>query len=124
MLFLERLAEEKILQALERGEFDDLPGKGKPIPPEAGMEFVPEEMRTAFRILKNAGFVPEEVSLLRQIDDLARLLEGEQDDTDLHRQGKKRLHLLIGRLADLRGNNLALVEGYYQRIAAKLSGAE
>lgn len=123
MLFLERLAEEKILEALERGELDDLPGKGKPIPPEEGLQFVPEEMRAAFRILRNSGYVPEEVRLLREIDDLLRLVE-QEDSTQTGGEDMKRLRLLMARLGEQRGGNLALADHYFQRLTAKLSGAD
>jgi hypothetical protein len=50
---------ERILaEAVSRGEFDDLPGTGAPIPPEDN-EHVPEDMRLAWRVLKNAGFFEE-----------------------------------------------------------------
>jgi len=51
------LAEEKIAQAAERGELDDLPGAGKPLELEDDA-LVPEELRMTFRILRNAGIVP------------------------------------------------------------------
>lgn len=120
MLFLEQLAERKIVEALERGELDDLPGRGKPIPPEDCLHFVPDEMRAAFRILKNAGYVPEEVRLLREAGDLLRLIEegGEPDPREL-----KRLRLLLDRLGQQRGGNPALAGNYFQRVAARLTGA-
>lgn len=121
MLFLERLVEERIQQALARGDFDHLPGKGKPIPDEAGLDFVPEEMRMACRIMKNAGYIPEEVRLLREMEDVTRLLElaGEQDKE----QAKARLHGILGRLGELRGGNLVLEDRYYRLIAEKLGRA-
>jgi hypothetical protein len=55
MLALEWLAERKIEEAVSRGEFDGLPGEGRPLPPEDN-ELVPDDLRLAWRILKNAGF--------------------------------------------------------------------
>jgi Domain of unknown function (DUF1992) len=55
MLALELLAERKIAEAIERGEFDDLPGAGKPLELEDD-PLVPEELRMAYRILRNAGY--------------------------------------------------------------------
>lgn len=60
MLALELLAERKIAEAVSRGEFDDLPGTGRPLDLEDDA-LVPEELRLAYRILKNAGFTPKEV---------------------------------------------------------------
>ena len=55
MLVLELLAEKKIAEAVERGELDDLPGAGRPLALDDDA-LVPEELRMANRILKNAGF--------------------------------------------------------------------
>ena len=47
--------ERLLSEAVSRGEFDDLPGTGAPIPPEDN-EHMPDDMRLAWRVLKNAGF--------------------------------------------------------------------
>lgn len=55
MLALEIIAERKIEEAIERGEFDDLPGAGHPLDLDDLDPSLPEELRLAYRILKNAG---------------------------------------------------------------------
>ena len=55
MLLFELLAEQKISEAISRGELDDLPGCGKPLDLDDDA-LVPEEMRLVCRILKNAGY--------------------------------------------------------------------
>lgn len=60
MLTLELIAERTIADAVERGEFDGLPGAGKPLD-LAEDPLVPEEQRMANRILRNAGYAPREV---------------------------------------------------------------
>jgi hypothetical protein len=60
MLALEMLAEKKIAEALERGELDDLPGAGKPLDLDDDA-LVPEDLRLAYRVLKNAGYVPQDI---------------------------------------------------------------
>jgi hypothetical protein len=55
---LDFLAEQKLAEAVSRGELDNLPGAGRRLEDDA---LVPEELRLAYRILKNAGFVPPEV---------------------------------------------------------------
>jgi len=72
---LDFLAERKIAEAVSRGEFDDLPGAGRPLD-LADDALVPEELRLAYRILKNAGFVPPEVEALNEIAELERLAMG------------------------------------------------
>ncbi len=61
MLEFEKIAERSILEAIGRGEFDDLPGKGRPLDLDDDT-LIPAEMHRAFRILRNAGYVPEEVT--------------------------------------------------------------
>ncbi len=60
------LVEEKIREAIARGEFDDLPGKGKPITLE-DYPFTPPEWRLAFKILADAGFAPDWIALDKEI---------------------------------------------------------
>ncbi|MFO1300646.1 MAG: DnaJ family domain-containing protein [Burkholderiaceae bacterium] len=63
------LIERRIDEARRHGAFDDLPGSGRPLELDDD-RLVPEEVRVAWRILKNAGFVPPEVEALRDIDAL------------------------------------------------------
>jgi hypothetical protein len=67
------LVEKKISEALARGELDGLPGAGRPLALDDD-RLVPEDLRMAYRILRNAGFVPPEVEARREIADLERLL--------------------------------------------------
>ena len=66
----EKIAEEKIRQAMERGEFDNLPGSGKPLQGLDSYFATSEGVRLGYSILKNAGFVPEEMALLKEINTL------------------------------------------------------
>ena len=60
MLAFDFIAERHILEAIARGDFDDLPGAGRPLVLDDD-PLVPQETRAAHRILKNAGLVPLEV---------------------------------------------------------------
>ena len=66
MRLLDALVEQRIAAAAARGEFDDLPGAGAPQALDDDL-LVPEEVRVANRILKNAGFVPPAVEQLRAL---------------------------------------------------------
>jgi hypothetical protein len=70
---LDFLAEQKIAEAVSRGELDGLPGEGRPLELDDD-KLIPEDLRLAYRILKNAGFVPPEVEALNEIADLERLV--------------------------------------------------
>ena len=70
----ERLIENKIREAIERGEFDDLPGKGKPLDLTEYFN-TPADLRLGYAMLKGAGHVPVEVELRREIEALEARLE-------------------------------------------------
>ena len=59
---LAKIAEQRIREAMERGEFDNLPFHGKPIKLD-DLVGVPEHLRMGYKILKNAGVLPEEMQL-------------------------------------------------------------
>ena len=65
------LAERWIEEAIARGELDDLPGAGRPLALDDDA-LVPEDLRVACRIFKNAAYVPPEVDELREIGQLER----------------------------------------------------
>ena len=68
----ERIVESMIKEAMERGEFDNLPGKGKPIDLTEYFE-TPEEVRMAYSVLKSAGMTAREVDLLKEIAQLRQV---------------------------------------------------
>ena len=70
---LDKIVEEMIKKAQERGEFDNLPGKGKPIDLTEYFE-MPEDVRVAQSVLKNAGMKSREVDLLKEIAELRQAL--------------------------------------------------
>jgi hypothetical protein len=67
-----RIAENLIEEAMKRGEFDNLPGAGKPLPPLP--EGDPFDVLMA-QIMKRSGATPLEVHLKRSIADKARALQ-------------------------------------------------
>ena len=81
MSIFETIAERKIELAMARGEFDNLSCKGKPLPPD-DMQMVPEELRMAYKILKNAGIVPEEIELQKSIVTLSALMNACADEEE------------------------------------------
>ena len=85
----DKLVEEKIREAMANGEFDNLPGKGKPIDMDAYFA-APEDMRVAYSLLKNSGFIPEEIDLLKEIDSLKAALEKSTTD-DARKQIKRKI---------------------------------
>lgn len=118
MLLLDQLAERRIEEAIERGALDDLPGRGEPLELDDD-SMVPENLRAAYRILKNAGFLPREVSIHSEIQDVETLI-GRIQDGEQRAAAAKRLSLLRARLGSERCGVLALHNEYYHAIAEKL----
>ncbi len=75
----QRLAEQRILEAQRRGDFDDLPGKGKPLELE-DLSWVPDELRIGYIVLRNAHVLPPEAELLKEIHTLEDLLKHVEDE--------------------------------------------
>jgi len=78
---IERAIEEKILKAIEAGDFDNLRGMGKPLDLTAYFN-TPEDLRLAYALLKSNEFVPEEVEMLREITILKEKIEACSNDED------------------------------------------
>jgi hypothetical protein len=81
MDILAKIAEQRIREALERGEFDHLPFHGKPIKLD-DLAGVPAHLRMGYKILKNAGVLPEEMQLKKEMMSLKALLDACYDETE------------------------------------------
>jgi hypothetical protein len=71
---LAKIAEQKIREAMEHGEFDNLSYHGKPLKPD-DLTGVPAHLRMGYKILKNAGILPEEMQLKKDTVSLQDLLD-------------------------------------------------
>jgi len=96
---IEMIAEGKIREAMERGEFENLPGKGKPLKLE-DYSNVPEDLRICYKVLKNAGFIPEEIELQKEIISLRKFIDccSENEKEELNKKLRElhlRHHLLM-----------------------------
>lgn len=76
------IAEQKIRQAMEEGEFDGLEGRGRPLD-FSDDRHVPGGLRAVYRVLKNANCLPREVELRREIRCIEDLLPTIEDETEL-----------------------------------------
>lgn len=81
MEFFAKLAERRILEAIENGEFDNLEGKGKPLIFEDDT-WIPEDLRMAYRFLKNAGCVPPELEMRNELINMCSLMNTLDDDKE------------------------------------------
>ena len=67
MTWLTRLIERQIQKARLKGELQDLEGEGKPLPERPGDAFVDPGVAAGFRIMSEAGVLPEEITLKKAI---------------------------------------------------------
>ncbi len=117
------IAENKIREAMEKGAFKNLPGKGKPLKID-DLSGVPEELRASYLILKNAGVLPQELELEKEIVSLKKLIACCYEEGEEKAVLKKKLNekiLRFNMLMEKRGINPAL-RYYKERVYEKLGG--
>jgi hypothetical protein len=78
---MDDLVEKKIREAMEQGQFDDLPGQGRPQNHDEYFA-LPEEARLSTTVLKNAGYLPAEVALCKEIAALRVALLGSTEEAE------------------------------------------
>lgn len=84
----DKLVEEKIREAMEAGEFDRLEGAGRPVNLDAYFA-APEDLRAGYSVLKNAGVVPEEAQLLKEISEAKEALAKAPDAARREELGRR-----------------------------------
>jgi hypothetical protein len=114
----DKIVEERIRKAQKKGVFDNIPGSGKPIVYEDD-RFVPEDLRLAYKILKNAGCVPPEIEIKKEIQRTEDLLADMTETAEKYRTMKK-LNFLIMKLNSIRNTSVML--DMPQQYTAKLAG--
>ena len=121
MGLLEKIAEARIRDAIARGEFDDLAGKGRPLPLD-DLSGVPEDLRAGYILLKNAGVLPEEMQLRKEMVTLEGLLDACADPDERVRL-RKDLNWKIVRFRMLleRSRPRAATHEYRSKLLARLA---
>ena len=117
----QRLAEQRILEAQRKGEFDDLPGRGKPLELE-DLSWVPDELRIGYMVLKNAHVLPPEAELLKDIHILEDLLKHVEDERERKALAKS-IQWKVIRLDMLKRRSLTVnaVREYSRKLITKLT---
>jgi len=119
---IQAIAERKIQQAMTEGTLLDLSHwKDKPLPPD-DMANVPADLRMAYRLLKNAGYVPEEITVQKEITRIEQLLATCTDEKEKVRQLRK-ISCLKTKLEGRMGRTIQLGEEgpYYNQVVDRLS---
>lgn len=116
----EKIVEERILNAQRKGEFDDLPGSGEPI--DLGADTcVSEDLRLAYKILKNADCLPPELEIKKEIQQTEDLLANMKDTKSTYKVMKK-LNFLIMKLNMVRSAPvfLEMPQRYSEKIISRM----
>ncbi|EFL51726.1 DnaJ-like, subfamily C, member 28, conserved domain protein [Solidesulfovibrio fructosivorans JJ]] len=115
------IAEERIAASMRNGDFENLEGKGKKIVFEDD-SMIPEDLRMAYKILKNAGYVPEELTQEKEIITAAELLAAATDEQERYRQMQKLNYLIMKVNARRRRPvNLERDADYYRRVVERVT---
>ncbi|MGD8881095.1 MAG: DUF1992 domain-containing protein [Desulfobacterales bacterium] len=118
-----RIVEERIRRAQKKGEFENLEGAGEPLN-LAEDQAVAEELRLAYKILKNADCLPPEIEIKKEIQQTEELLAGLTDTTEKYHTLKK-LNFLIMKLNTLRSTSIKFEEPqkYSDKLIKKLESS-
>ena len=115
-----KIAEQRIREAQERGEFDDLPGRGEPLELEDDRN-IPEDLRLAYKILKNADCLPPELEAKKEIRQMEDLFESIPDEKERYKLLKK-INYQIMKL-NMMGKKSPLLEEkeiYFKKVVEKI----
>jgi hypothetical protein len=113
------IAERRISEAQARGELDDLPGAGAPLALDDDA-LVPEDLRVAHRILKNAGLLPPQLEPHREIREIEALLL-QVDDGEGRTRLISRINFLLARsAAGRRQGDLRVEQSYAEKLSERL----
>mgnify|MGYP005840959147 CR=1 FL=1 len=124
MDFFIRMAENRILEAIEAGLFDNLPGKGRPLKLEDDGH-VPPELRLAYKIMKMADCLPPELEMRQEVIRLQDLVSSLPDEAEKLQQ-MRRLNFLVMKLGLMRKMSPLLEEHdlYTPKILERLESTE
>lgn len=121
---ISQIAEGRIQEAIDKGELNNLPGEGKPLILE-DLSQVPEDLRMAYKILKNFGALPEEIAIKKELATLTTLLDNCPDEKERVRIIRK-ARLLLARMNHGNQRHLLLeqADAYYKKILARIEKHE
>ncbi|MCP3891266.1 MAG: DUF1992 domain-containing protein [Desulfobulbaceae bacterium] len=115
------IAEQKIAQAMKEKDFTSPEWKNKPLPLEDD-RFVPDDLKMAYKILKNSGYLPPEIEDRKEVKRLEDLIESTQDEHERVKQMKK-LNVLLMKVEAQRSfsSNIANQDDYYRKVVEKVT---
>lgn len=121
MDFIAFIAEQKIQKAMEEGDLNSPRWKNKPLPLDDD-HMVPEDLKIAYKLLKNSGYLPPELEERKEIRQVEDLIARTEDEHERLRQMKK-LNVLLMKVEAKRAfrSNIANQDDYYRKVVEKIS---
>ena len=118
---LHNIAEQRILEAMKKGSLNSEKYKNKPLPMEDD-RFVPEDLKMAYKILKNSGYLPPEVEERKEVKKLEDLIAKTNDEHQRVKQMKK-LSVLLMKIESRQGRpvNIANQDNYYGKVVERVT---
>jgi hypothetical protein len=118
---LARIAEQKIKEAMAEGDLNSEKWKNKPLPLDDD-RFVPEDLKMAYKILKNSGYLPPEIETKKEIKKIEDLIACTEDEHIRLKQMKK-LNVLLMKLESKRStpSNIAAQDDYYRKVVERIT---
>lgn len=115
------IAEQKIAQAMKENDFTPSKWKNKPLPLDDD-RFVPEDLKMAYKVLKNSGYLPPEVEDRKEVKRLEDLIAATEDEHERVKQMKK-LNVLLMKVEAQRSfsSNIASQDKYYRKVVEKVT---
>jgi hypothetical protein len=115
------IAEQKIAQAMQEKDFNSPKWKNKPLPLDDD-RFVPEDLKMAYKILKNSGYLPPEIEARKEVKKLEDLIARTEDEHERLKQMKK-LNVLLMKIDAKRSSPPSITgqHDYYQQVVERIS---
>lgn len=119
MDWLTFIAEQRISQAIEKGELKTEGWKDKPLKLEDD-HLVPDDLKMAYKLLRNAGYLPPEIEAKKEIARLEQLIATTEDEHTRVKQMRK-LSVLMAKVEASRTTptNIAHCDDYYRKVVER-----
>ena len=115
------IAEQRIAQAIEKGELKTTGWENKPLPLDDD-HFVPDDLKMAYKLLKNAGYLPPEIETRKEITRLEQLIAKTEDEHQRLQQMRKLSVLMMKVEANRRTPaNIAHDDEYFRKVVERTS---
>jgi len=115
------IAEQRIAQAIEKGELKTSGWKNRPLPLDDD-HLVPDDLKMAYKLLKNAGYLPPEIEARKEITRLEQLIAKTEDEHQRLQQMRKLSVLMMKVEANRRTPaNIAHDDEYFRKVVERTS---